>query len=218
MAEKIKKGDFIQIEYTGRAEARVFDTTDEALAKKEGIFREGVPYGTITICVGQGHVLKGLDEDIEGKELNTQYTVKIPPENAFGKKLPQLIQLVPKRKFKAAGIEPAPGMPVTIDNSMATIKTVSGGRVLVDFNHPLSGKEVEYTYKPLRLVTDLKEKIEAVLALELNLKKEGYELTIENEAAKIKFKKDAQIPKEIQELLSKKLIEISGVKKVEYQQ
>ncbi|MBW3016816.1 peptidylprolyl isomerase [Candidatus Woesearchaeota archaeon] len=217
-AEIIKKGDFIQLEYTGLAEGRVFDTTNEKLAKEAGLYREGVPYGHVTICVGQANVLPGLDEDIVGKEIGKQYAVKIEPEKAFGKKLPNLIQLIPKRKFKEAGIDPKPGMPVTIDNAMAVIRTVSGGRILVDFNHPLSGKVVEYTYKPLKIVTDAKEKVESVIAMDLNLKKEGYDLSIENDTAKIKFKKEAQIPNEIQELLSKKLTELAGVKKVEFQQ
>ena len=218
MAEKIKKGDFVELEYTGRAEGKVFDTTDEALAKKEGMFREGVPYGHITVCIGQSHVLKGLDDDLEGKEVGMQYTAKLPAEKAFGKKQAQLIQLVPKRKFDAAGINPVPGMPVTIDNAMATIRTVSGGRVMVDFNHPLAGKDVEYTYKVLKIVTDVKEKLQAVIAMELNLNKDGYDLTIENETAKIKFKKDAEIPKPIQEALAKRLKETTGIKTIEFQQ
>ncbi len=216
--EKLKKGDFVELEYTGKADGHVFDTTNEALAKKEGIFREGVPYGQVTICIGQAHVLQGLDEDLEGKEIGSELTVKIPAEKAFGKKRAELIRLIPKRKFDAAGINPAPGMPVTIDNSMATIKTVSGGRVLVDFNHPLSGKDVEYTYKALKIITDAKEKLQAVIAIELNLNKDGYELTVENDAAKIKFKKDAQIPKEVQEILAKRLTELTGVKNIEFQQ
>ncbi|MDP6703912.1 MAG: peptidylprolyl isomerase, partial [archaeon] len=42
MADKISKGDFIKVDYTGSEKegGRVFDTTDEALAKKENIYNE----------------------------------------------------------------------------------------------------------------------------------------------------------------------------------
>ncbi len=39
------------------------------------------------------------------------------------------------------------------------MRAVSGGRVTLDFNHPLAGKALHYWAKVLRKVTDLKEKI-----------------------------------------------------------
>lgn len=216
MVESIKKGDFIEIEYTGKIEGQVFDTTDEAMAKSTGIHRPGMPYGSVIVCVGEGHLLKGLDKAVEGKELNKEHTVKIQPEDAFGKKDAKLIQLIPKHKFKQGDINPVPGMQVNIDGALATIKTVSGGRILVDFNHPLAGREVEYTFKILKKVTDQNEKVQAVIAMELNLKKDGYELEIKENKAKIKFKKEAQIPEKIQELLGEKIKKSTGIKEVEF--
>ena len=46
---------------------------------------------------------------------------------------------------------------------LATIRSVSGGRVIVDFNNPLAGREVSYTVFVRRLVCSLDEKI-SVLA------------------------------------------------------
>ncbi|EFK97351.1 peptidylprolyl isomerase FKBP-type, partial [sediment metagenome] len=44
-------------------------------------------------------------------------------------------------------IRPMPGLPVNIDGMYGIIRTVAGGRVIVDFNHPLSGKEIVYNSK-----------------------------------------------------------------------
>jgi FKBP-type peptidyl-prolyl cis-trans isomerase SlyD len=217
MTEQIKRGDFIEITYTGKVEGNVFDTTDEAVAKKAGIHNPNFPYGHIVVCVGQGHLLKGLDQEVEGKELNKDYTVKLSPENAFGKKQADLIKLIPKAKFKGQGVDPSPGMTVNIDNRLAVIKRVGGGRVLVDFNHPLSGKEVEYSFKAARKITNPEEKIQALFSMELNLKKEGYELKKEQDKVKIKFKEGADIPKEVRDKLSQEITDLTEVKKVEFE-
>ena len=66
----IKKGDFIEIEYTGRLkeEGFVFDTTDEKIAKEHDLYNSKAAYGPLTICVGEHHVIHGLDEALIGKE------------------------------------------------------------------------------------------------------------------------------------------------------
>ena len=44
-------------------------------------------------------------------------------------------------------LNPIPSLPVNIDNLNGIIRTVSGGRVIVDFNHPLSGRVLSYNVK-----------------------------------------------------------------------
>jgi hypothetical protein len=44
---------------------------------------------------------------------------------------------------------------------MGRILSVSGGRVLVDFNNPLAGKEVIYTIEVKRKIEDINDKIKA---------------------------------------------------------
>ena len=35
-------------------------------------------------------------------------------------------------------------MQLDIDGRRATVRSVNGGRVILDYNHPFSGKEVHY--------------------------------------------------------------------------
>jgi|TARA_B100001964_G_C14242410_1_gene605696 FKBP-type peptidyl-prolyl cis-trans isomerase SlyD len=211
--ETIKKKDFVEIEYTGKIkdENIVFDTTDEKIAKENSL-ESHTDYGPAIICVGQEQLLKGLDKSIEGKEIGKEYDVEIKPEDAFGNKNAKLIQLVPTNKFKQQNIQPMPGMQLNIDGMVGTIKTVSGGRTLVDFNHPLAGKELLYKIKLNKKITDDKEKLSGYLKLSLGTK--DFEAEITNNNAKITFKKE--IPKEAQETLKKKIIEvIPTIKNVE---
>ena len=143
--EPIKKHDFVEIEYTGKLKEDniIFDTTDEKTAKENNL-HSNTDYGPVIICVGEEQILKGLDKNIEGKEIGKEYNVDIKPEDAFGSKNAKLIQLIPTSKFKQQKIQPMPGMQLNIDGVVGTVKTVSGGRTLVDFNHPLAGKELLY--------------------------------------------------------------------------
>src|SRR3989338_4513746 len=153
----IKKNDFIEVSYTGKTKEEnfVFDTTEETVAKEAGIYNPEGKYGTLIICVGQHHLLPGLDKFVEGKDLGN-FTVELPPEEAFGKKNAKLIQLIPTSKFNQQRIQPQVGLQVTIDGHLGVIKTVTGGRTLVDFNHPLSGKNVLYEISIKKKITDQK--------------------------------------------------------------
>lgn len=202
----IKKNDFIEIEYTGKTkdEQMVFDTTDEKLAKEEEIFQKGAQYGSAVICIGQGQIIEGLDNKLVDKEEGKDYTIDLQPEEAFGKKSAKLIQLVPTRKFKESEVMPQPGLQVQIDGMNGIIKTVSGGRTLVDFNHPLSGKIIEYDVKIIKKVTDDKVKLVGYLKLALGIK--DVKASVIDGIATVTT--NVELPKEPMEELSKTIKEI----------
>lgn len=60
----LQKGDFILIDYTAKVKetGEVFDTTNEEIAKKEHLHKEGEIYEPKLIVVGEGWMLKTLDE------------------------------------------------------------------------------------------------------------------------------------------------------------
>ncbi|MBW2974880.1 peptidylprolyl isomerase [Candidatus Woesearchaeota archaeon] len=209
----IKEKDFIELEYTGKLKEDniVFDTTDEKTAKDNELFDEKAEYRPITVCVGQGQVIKGLDKALVGKDLEKEYIIEISPEEAYGKKSAKLIQLVPTSRFRKENIQPMPGMQVNIDGMTGLIKTVSGGRTLVDFNHPLSGKDLVYSIKVNRVIKDDKEKISSILKMTLGIN--DAEIDIKEKKASMKTKQE--IPKEIHGQLKDKIKElIPGLKEI----
>jgi FKBP-type peptidyl-prolyl cis-trans isomerase 2 len=208
----IKKHDFIELDYTGRLpDNSVFDTTLEAVAKEKNIHNPEVTYKPTIICVGEDQVVPGLDRALIDKELNKNYTITLQPEEAFGKKDAKQIRLVPMNKFKQQNIIPQPGLQVNIDEHHATILRVSGGRVLVDFNHPLSGKELSYEFTIKRKVTEPKEQIESYLKLALPI---PTTVTIKDNKATISI--PAELPKELTDPLTNKLKEITKLNTVEF--
>ncbi len=210
----IKENDFVELEYTGRIAGTgdVFDTTSPQIAKESGLYNEHTTYAPVVVCVGKRHVVPGLDKQLAGKEAGKPYTVKLPPEEAFGRKNPKLIQLISTAKFKQQKLVPFPGMQVNIDGIMGVVKTVTGGRTIVDFNHPLSGRELEYSFSIKRVVTSLSEKVGAVLKL-IGISINAVKVTVSDSAASIEFPEELpeQLKKDLEEKLKSAIAELKTV-------
>ncbi|MDO8628698.1 MAG: peptidylprolyl isomerase, partial [Nanoarchaeota archaeon] len=155
----IKKNDFINVDFIGKITETgdVFDVTQEDLAKKYNVHSPKAHYHALTICVGEKHVVPGLDEFLEGKEPG-KYSVNLTPEQAFGKKDPKLMRLIPLNVFHKHNMRPEVGLHINMDGAIGVVRSVSGGRVIMDFNHPLAGKNVTYDITINKLETDPKEK------------------------------------------------------------
>tara|TARA_Y100000034_G_scaffold98457_1_gene120620 strand:+ start:137 stop:808 length:672 start_codon:yes stop_codon:yes gene_type:complete len=199
---KIKKNDFIEIEFTGLANDNIFDTTNPKDAEKMGIDTKNIK--PLTISVGNQMILQGLDEDLEGKETGKEYSVHIMPEKAFGKRDPSMIKTYGLSHFTKQNINPYPGMALQLDNTVAKVLSVSGGRVTMDFNNPIAGKEVDYKYKINKIITDNKEKINA---LQDFFFKQRFDFTIKDK--KVIFKDDKI--KQFIDMIGPKFTEITGL-------
>lgn len=198
--------DFVRINYTARLKDNnnVFDTTDEAVAKKEGLTGEG-PFGPQTICLGQGFTLPGLEKQLIGKEKG-RYVITLTAEHAFGRKDAKLIKLFPTNKFMEQQIMPEPGVVVNMDGRYGVIRTVSGGRTTVDFNNPLSGKDVVYDVELLEKVDDPAEKVRTVVAHILDA---TAHVDMKDGKATVGVHQD--IPPQLSDLFKKKIAELTGV-------
>ena len=158
----IKKNDFIEIEFTGKITGtdEIFDTNIKADAKKAELNTKDIK--PFILSVGHKMLPNGFDADLEGKEVRKSYTLDLKPEDAFGKRNPQMIRMIPTKHFHEQKIDPQRGMKLALDGQLVKILSSDRGRTLVDFNNPLAGKPVTYTYKIKKLVTEQKQKIDAL--------------------------------------------------------
>ena len=158
----IKEKDFVEIEFTGKIKdsQEIFDSNIQEDIKKAKLdIKEIKPF---ILSVGQKMLPSGFDQDLIEKEINKEYTLELKPEDAFGKRDKELIKMVPTRLFLEQRINPQRGMQLNLDGQIVKILSNSGGRTLIDFNHPLAGKEVVYKYKINRIVENENEKIDAL--------------------------------------------------------
>lgn len=205
----IKKGDFIELDYVGKIENtnQIFDLTYKELAKQHNIFNSKFKYGPVIICVGEGDILKSLDEKLIGKQLG-KYTIKLKKEEAFGDRDFKLIKTVNTQTFTKQKINPFPGLQVQLGNSIGIIRSVSGGRTIVDFNYPLAGKNLIYDIDIRRIIENDEEKLNAFTKLHFNVSSE-----LKENKAKINLK----VPKELQEQFTSKIQKlIPSIKIIEY--
>jgi peptidylprolyl isomerase len=162
--DAVNNGDFIMVEITGRAETgEIIETTDEELAREEGVYEEGRSYGPRLVIVGEGYVLRGLDQRLPGVSFDEETEIEIPAEEAFGERDPENVQMIPYRVLRSKGVTPVVGGELEIDGRRATVRSVGAGRVQVDYNHPLAGRSVVYTLKVTENITDDKKKMEALI-------------------------------------------------------
>ena len=209
---KLKNGDFIEIDYTAvdKETGKIFDLTSEEEAKKHNIYNSKVKYKSIIICLGEKQIIEGLDNELIGKEVNKDYTIDVAPINGFGKKDPRFLKLVPLKLFKQQKIHPFPGLQVDMDKATGTIRSVSGGRIIVDFNHPLAGHNLKYNVSIRKIITDDKLKAESILEKIIPSPK----LELENDKLKI----SSNIPEMLQKVLEKTILKtIPTIKEVKFE-
>lgn len=163
----IKDGDFVRVNFTGKIKEtdEVFDTTYDEIAQEAEIFDENKTYKPIPIVVGGNHLLPAIEEEIVGLEAGDRKTVEVDSDNGFGPRDPKAIQLIPMKEFKKQGMTPYPGMRISAEGGEGRILTVNGGRVKVDFNHPLAGKDLVYDVEVTEIIEDNDEKIKSMIEL-----------------------------------------------------
>ncbi len=161
----LNKGDFVLVEYTLKVKesGEVIDTTSKEVAEKAGIYDPKERYGPRLVIVGEGRLIKGLEEAIEKLDEGQETKVVIPPEKGYGKRDPNNIKVMNKSQFLRSGVYPEPGKVVEINGKLAIIRSVTGGRVIVDFNHPLAGKTLEAEVKVVRVLRSVPEKVKHLL-------------------------------------------------------
>ncbi len=79
-------GDSVQVNYTGKlVSGKVFDTSLEAVAKKENIFNPArAPYTTLNLIIGKGNVIPGFDEGVLQMKKGGKTTLIIPSSLGYG--------------------------------------------------------------------------------------------------------------------------------------
>lgn len=154
-SEIAKKNDFVELKYTGYANGQVFDSNIEEDLKKIHPEAKAEP---LLIIIGENMVVSGLDKAFEGKEIGKQYEITLSAKDAFGERRRELLKTLPIKIFHEQKIEPYPGLAVLMDGTIAKVISVSGARVVTDFNSPLAGKEIKYVFTILRKIKDEKEK------------------------------------------------------------
>jgi peptidylprolyl isomerase len=185
----LQKGDFILIDYTGKVKEtnEVFDTTIEEVAKKEHLHKEGEIHEPKLVALGEGWVLKALDESLTTMEPGKPATVEIASKDAFGPRDPEKIKKVPLKQLLAKDVHnPTIGMRIDYNGKMTTIRSIGAGRVILDFNPPLAGRTLIYDVTINKKLETSEEKIAALIHRRIPVVEENkFKFTIQEKTLSI---------------------------------
>ncbi len=131
-----KKGDTVKVHYTGKLkDGTVFDSSKQREEPLE-------------MTLGEGKIIPGFEEAIEGMEPGQTKTIEIPAEKAYGKHQEEMVQDVEKSQFPD-DMDPQVGQRFQVNRQdgqpvVFTVTDVGDEKVEVDANHPLAGKELVF--------------------------------------------------------------------------
>jgi len=144
--ESIKTGKFVSLTYS------ISDTAGNILEQSD------LPVNYIH--GGETELIGGMDKAVAGKGVGDEVLIKISPDQGFGEHDPDLtftddIENVPP-EFRQLGAE------VQMQNEKGEVKSffvtsIENGKLTVDGNHPLAGKNLEVKVKILVVRNATKE-------------------------------------------------------------
>jgi peptidylprolyl isomerase len=176
----LDKGSLVLVNYTAKIKDtdEAFDTTIEEDAKKFNIHDPTRTYEPRLISVGDGWVLKGLDEALTNANVGENMNVEVPPDKGFGARDPEKVRMIPLRKLGEKAEEVKVGDAIEIDDKVGIIRFIGSGRVQIDYNHRLAGKTITYAMQVLKRLEQDNERITALIKRRIPIDESKLKITL----------------------------------------
>jgi len=137
-----------------------FVTIEYTLTLGSGeVVDKSAPDAPLGFIAGCGQIIPGLENALNGKSAGESFSVKIPAADGYGAVDEEMIQSMPRKNFPSdTALEidmvfqaQTPHGPVSF-----RVKEVQDEEVVVDFNHPLAGEDLNFDVKIIgvRAATD----------------------------------------------------------------
>jgi FKBP-type peptidyl-prolyl cis-trans isomerase 2 len=137
----VSEGKSVKVNYTMSVDGKVMDSSKER--------------GPLEFKAGSHQVIPGFEKAVMGMKVGEKKSVKVGPEDAYGPEDPTAIQNVPKNQLPAE-ITPKAGMILTArgkdgESMPVKIVEVKDDVVVMDFNHPLAGKTLNFDVEVIEI-------------------------------------------------------------------
>jgi len=137
----VTDGSKVKLHYTLRVDGKVIESSR---GKEPFVFE-----------VGSKQVIPGFEKAVKGMKVGEKKSFKVEPEDAYGQRRKEAIQEVPKERMPK-GLEIKPGMTLYAQGPgghpiPVKVVEVKKDRVVVDFNHPLAGKTLNFDVEILEI-------------------------------------------------------------------
>ncbi|HYY39738.1 MAG TPA: FKBP-type peptidyl-prolyl cis-trans isomerase [Nitrososphaera sp.] len=196
----LEKGSLILVDYTAKVKdtEEVFDTTREEEAKKTNFYDPTHKYEPRLVSVGEGWVLKGLDEALSNANISDKLNVEVPPEKGFGKRDDSKIRMIPQRKLGDKADEVRVGDEIELDARRAIVRYIGSGRIQVDFNHRFASKTLLYDVNILKKLDSDSEKVLALIKRRMSLDESKLQINLAAPNLEIELPEDSYLAEGLQ--------------------
>ena len=133
----ITKGSVVRFEYT---------VSDENGA----VLQSNIGKEPVTYTHGRQEIIPGLEKALSQMAVNDEKSIRVKPEEGYGQVDPKGFKEVPKSDLPVS--DPQVGTPLNArgpqgEELLIHIREVKRNTVILDFNHPLAGKTLNFDVK-----------------------------------------------------------------------
>lgn len=189
------KGSLILLDYTARIKdnGEIFETTIEEDAKKSNLYDPTRKYEPRLISVGEGWVLKGLDEALTSTDVGQKLSIEISPDKGFGERDTNKVRMIPQRKLGEKANEIKVGDVVELDDRTGIVRYIGSGRVQIDYNHRLASRVLVYDVNVVKKIESNEDKIKYLLKRRLPLDDEKAKIEHNDDTVVIELSEDISL-------------------------
>lgn len=136
-------GNKVKVHYTGTFDdGEVFDSSRETLP--------------LDVELGAGQVIPGFEQAITGMEVGESKQVRIPEVDAYGAYNPEMVFTTDHSQFEE-GVAPLVGQQFQAQSPdggqmLLTVKTVTEDEIVMDANHPMAGKDLNFALELIEIL------------------------------------------------------------------
>ncbi len=131
----VKNGDTVKVHYQGTLDdGTVFDSSHER--------------DPLSFTIGQGEIIPGFENAVQGMNQGDTKSVSIPPEEAYGSRQEENMLQVNQTDIPEE-INPEEGMVLQVktqdgQSRNVTVAEITEETVTLDGNHPLAGENLNF--------------------------------------------------------------------------
>jgi peptidylprolyl isomerase len=138
-----KDNDSVKVHYTGKLkDGTVFDSSKDR--------------SPLQFQLGEGQIIPGFEQAVMGMSPGETKTVNIPSDQAYGPRLEDLIQEVPRQQLPT-DMEFKVGQRLQLGQEkehpmIVEVTDVTEASITLDANHPLAGKDLLFDIELLEII------------------------------------------------------------------
>lgn len=212
----MEKGDLVLVDYVGKTDGEIFDLSLEEKAKEEGMYNENTNYQPIPILIGYNYVIEGFEDEVADMDVGEEREFTVPAEKGYGKRDSEQIETYPEKEFKRQEINVQVGDQLMIGRRRGRVISKGSGRIRIDFNHPLAGKDLDYWVKVNEKVEDDEEKATKIFDFRI-----GHgDISFEDDTVVIEHKHEGEhthtLPEQVKDAIREEITDNTGFDEVEF--